>query len=200
MPSKFKLNKLDKLIQMRLSTELIENYYNVLSVFEDKRDVLIARIRNILRGRSNEVQDIMQEVFLAIYKTIIDKGNVISHPKTWLYRVVHNKTVDAIRDINNSTDRSTACSENDDALSNVEKLKSLDSNPLDIVIARSDLEDVVFAINQLSEKYRQVIILRVIDDMESKEVADVMGINIINVRVTLSRARALLRNIMEDLF
>jgi RNA polymerase sigma factor (sigma-70 family) len=55
-------------------------------------------------------------------------------------------------------------------------------------------KDLVAAIATLPEPYRQILILRDIDELTASEAADQLGISIDAVKSRLHRARALVRN------
>jgi len=56
------------------------------------------------------------------------------------------------------------------------------------------------AINQLSETYRAVFLLRDVEGLSTKEVAEILGISEGNVKVRLLRARLKLREILSRYF
>lgn len=47
-------------------------------------------------GDSDDVSDIVQEVFIYLFDKL-KNGNVIHHPKSWLYRATFNKCIDNYR-------------------------------------------------------------------------------------------------------
>lgn len=70
------------------------------------------------------------------------------------------------------------------------------SNQEDTTIEKLSLADI-FRMPQMSPEFRDVIILRYYYDMDTKSIAKSLDISVANVRVRLTRARILLRNLLE---
>lgn len=59
-------------------------------------------------------------------------------------------------------------------------------------------ESVWQAVNQLETKYREIIILFYYEDLSTREIAGILGISEENVRKRLSRARVVLRTLLDE--
>lgn len=72
-----------------------------------------------------------------------------------------------------------------------------DSNPADIVIHNDVYEIAITAINALDDKYRDVCILKYINGLKEREIADVLGVNIKTVNTRINRGRKILRELLK---
>ena len=70
--------------------------------------------------------------------------------------------------------------------------------PADDSIARRELRELVLAnIHQLPESYRNVLLLRDIEEFDTQETAELAGISPNAVKTRLHRARLALRGLLE---
>lgn len=67
-------------------------------------------------------------------------------------------------------------------------------DPEGAVIMGDSLRIVREEIHQLPEDYREILILRDIDGLSYNEIADILGINLSNVKVRIHRGREFLKN------
>lgn len=131
-------------------------------------------VHGILLGRMprEEVQDAVQEVFLAAYKNL----KSLREPAAfggWLARLARNQAVDHFRR----------------ARPTEELAEDIGSEPGRI----DEAEEVLTAIRGLPESYRETIILRLVQGMSAKEIAERTGLKPESVRVNLSRGMEMLR-------
>ena len=70
--------------------------------------------------------------------------------------------------------------------------------PESLVQARQDREQVVGAIQKLPENYKAVIVLRYQANLSYEEIATALNLPVNTVRVHLHRAKALLRQLLEN--
>jgi RNA polymerase sigma-70 factor (ECF subfamily) len=69
-----------------------------------------------------------------------------------------------------------------------------------LVASREDREFVRAAIDRLPDSYRTVLLLRDLEDMDTAEVAEALGVSDNVVKVRLHRARQALRTLLEPRF
>ncbi|SEQ30498.1 RNA polymerase sigma factor [Piscibacillus halophilus] len=126
---------------------------------------------------SPDVEDLVQEVFIkAIDRFDSFKGN--SSPKTWLFTIARNLAIDEARKRKRQDWRkliNTYQSENEQSPEELYQLTE----------SKSQLYE---AIHKLKPTYRDVIILRGIEELSIAEAADVLKWSENKVRVTFYRA------------
>lgn len=124
-----------------------------------------------------EAEDALQEIFIKAYKSFINEANIIN-VSPWLYRIAYNHCLNIIRrrrllEFINLTD---------------EILPEQASLEDDIVYDELS-EELKLALSKLSPVQRTVIILKVIEEMEYKDIGDIIGKKDENVRKIYERAK-----------
>lgn len=152
------------------------------------------RIRNLIYSIFHEqqvVDDLSQEVFIKAYEAL-PQFRFQSSFYTWLYRIAVNKSRDELRKrkVRRWFSLQTMLDAGD---------KELGAK---IVVEQHDneLQELLAAgLKTLPEKYRIAVILKDIDGLSYEEIAEVMECEIGTVKSRLSRARAMLRKVLEPL-
>ena len=152
------------------------------------------RIRNLIYSIFREqqvVDDLSQEVFIKAYEAL-PQFRFQSSFYTWLYRIAVNKSRDELRKrkVRRWFSLQTMLESGD---------KELGSK---IVVEQHDneLQELLAAgLKTLPEKYRIAIILKDVDGLSYEEIAEIMECEIGTVKSRLSRARAMLRKVLEPL-
>jgi RNA polymerase sigma-70 factor (ECF subfamily) len=161
-------------------------------LFNMYKNLVYSRILSII-GRSNDVEDLVQETFYKTFKFIRTFNREKSKLSTWISTIAHNVAIDHIRKNSRKTEYSidTFFSEND-------KLDIVDcKEPKDKVKEQEKYQFLLFCISELDKKYKVVIELRYFQDMEYKKIAETLGIPIGTVMTRLFRAKANLIKIAE---
>src|SRR5580658_922797 len=148
-------------------------------------------------GRASEAQDLTQEVFLRVYRTLGSFRSTEGSFTTWLARLARNLLIDHYRRTRN--ERITDSIE--EQLPGVEgrteeKFKS-PSRPDSAVAGREASELLQAALSKLSPELRETIILRDLQELEYREIADVLAIPEGTVKSRLNRGRAELARLLK---
>jgi len=125
-----------------------------------------------------EAEDIVQEVFIRLWqkRKSLDK---IKNIEAWSMTITRNLTIDKLK-ANRLVFKD---------LHNVEDRIREKSNPEELVEQAENLAGIRNIIDSLSEKQKQVIVLRDIEGHTYQEIGDIIGIDQNLVKVTLFRAR-----------
>ena len=121
----------------------------------------------------DEVDDLAQEVFLLAYKnmhTLRERSAV----GAWLSMIARNRAVEFYR-------QSKPTEELPEDLSREDR-------------PRTEAREILAAIRDLPESYRETLILRLVEGMTGREIADRTGLTPESVRVNLHRGMKLLRS------
>jgi RNA polymerase sigma-70 factor (ECF subfamily) len=150
------------------------------------------RIRNLIYSIFHEpeiVDDLSQEVFIKAYEAL-PNFRFQSSFYTWLYRIAVNKSRDELRKrkVRRWFSLQTMLDSSDK-----------DLNAKIVVEPRdNELQELVAAgLQSLPDKYRIAITLKDIDGLSYEEIAEIMECEIGTVKSRLSRARAMLRRVLE---
>jgi RNA polymerase sigma-70 factor (ECF subfamily) len=140
----------------------------------------------------SEAQDLTQEVFLRIFKTVktfrADEGSFT----TWLARLTRNLLIDNYR--RKRQDRMTDSLE--PQLPVLEEQLASSSRPDGLVAGREARERLQAGLQKLSPELRETLILRDLEEMEYREIAQILHIPEGTVKSRLNRARAELARIL----
>lgn len=137
-------------------------------------------------GKTQEADDVGQEVFIRFYKAI-DKFRGDSKLSTYLTRIAINL---CLNEIKKNKVRSIFSFE---SWSKKEEDNPTDNNNFE----RFEKSEIVRkALNNLDVKYRSVITLRILDGYSTEETADILGLPIGTVLSRLSRGQQKLKNIL----
>lgn len=149
-----------------LFTQLYERYRNELHAF---------CLRRVDRA---EVDDVMAEVFAVAWRKIetVEAGK----ERAWLYSIARN----VIRNQWRSATRRRRLQ------SRVQRFRDDETPHLEtIVVQRARDEAVIDAVQRLSERDREVLILSAWDDLSGPEIAEVLGISVAGAQQRLHRAK-----------
>ncbi len=169
--------------------------------FRELIDLYRDRVFNVtfrMLGNRAEAEDIAQEVFIAVFKTI-DTFREESKFSTWLYRVAVNHTKNRIKYLSRRNDRNRAeLDENTtDSESGVMGGAVRPARP-DHALQGAQLEQVLqAAINTLDEEHRALVVLRDIEELSIEEICEITGLPDGTVKSRLHRARAALRKKLQ---
>jgi RNA polymerase sigma-70 factor (ECF subfamily) len=141
-------------------------------------------------GDSAEASDIVQEVFLKIFRNINGfKGQ--SALRTWIFRIAFSEILNRLRWWKRRS-RSTTVSLDDDHEGKGNGLHVTDSSPTPEQALQSREQEVAIqkALGTLSGEHRSIIVLRDIEGFAYHEIAAVLDISIGTVKSRISRARS----------
>lgn len=142
-----------------------------------------SRIVYRVLGPSPEIEDVVQEVFLHVYRSLGSfRGD--ARFSTWLYRLTVNVTRMHLRR-KRSRPRFADVEVPDAAPT--DDAPALD--PAEQVDQRARITALYRLVDALSEKKREVIVLHDFDGMPAKEIAESLGIPVLTVRTRLFYAR-----------
>jgi RNA polymerase sigma-70 factor (ECF subfamily) len=122
--------------------------------------------------------DIFQDTFIKVIRTL-KAGSYNEEGKflPWVMRIAHNLVIDYFRKSNKVKMISESSSSRDDF--NIFSVLSLQDENIEDKIIRGELEgQMVKLIDHLPDSQREIIIMRIFQDMSFKDIADQMDISI----------------------
>ena len=164
------------------------------------------RIYNIcyrFAGSANDAEDLTQEVFIKIYRTLntydVERGAFM----TWVTTMTRNLLVDHFRKTKNEriTDSLEATpSGHEDAMPLSERIPDQGPTPDAGVQSRETSEAVHQALQKLSPELREAVILRDLQDMDYREIATVLRVPEGTVKSRINRGRAELARLLQRIY
>lgn len=159
-----------------------EYFGDLIERYEKK---LFRYIRRFTGLQKESIEDVLQEVFVKVYKNLNNFDEKLSF-SSWIYRISHNEAVNYLRKHKNKE----ISLENDDE--NVTSLIEILSDGTDIVedIKKDETKKHVWkTLMKLHPKYREILILKFIEDKEYKEISDILRKPMGTIATLINRAK-----------
>jgi len=145
-------------------------------------------------GSGSEAQDLTQEVFLRVFRTVKSFRSTEGSFATWLSRVTRNLLIDHYR--RTRQDRVTDSIE--EQLPVMQETGGTASARPDHVLAGREASEILQAtLQKLSPDLREAVILRDLQEMEYREIAEVLQIPEGTVKSRINRGRAELARLLR---
>ena len=165
--------------------------YEVLMRRHNQR--MYRAVRGILRNES-EIDDILQDAYLSAFENLAGFAGR-SRFSTWLVRIAINKALDRIR----RTSRIVGLDgwPEDEILAKIPETQHF-PNP-EAESGRRELSRLLEeAIDTLPTSFRSAYLLREVEGLSTRETAECLGIEVATVKTRIHRARARLREALEE--
>jgi len=140
----------------------------------------------------HEAEDIVQEIFLKLWK-LRDKLEQIENIDAFAFRMTRNLCLDRIKARKPQL-------YDDPVEAGLGEEVAYTPDPEDQVILRDAMEQVHSAMDRLPEQQKTIIHLRDIEGYEYEEIADMLEMEVNTVRVTVSRARKIIRESISKVY
>lgn len=161
------------------------------------------RIYNIcyrFAGSPDDASDLTQEVFIKIYRTLKTFDGSRASFMTWVTTVTRNLLVDHFRKgkYDRVTDSLDATPGNqDEGLTIGEQLEDSGASPEARVRSQETQKLVHEALQRLSPELREAVILRDLQDLDYKEIAEVLRVPEGTVKSRINRGRTELARVLQ---
>ncbi len=163
-------------------SELVERYKNKL----------MNHIFYYMKDRES-AEDIVQDTFVRVYLNK-EKYKEIAKVSTWIYTIAINLAKTALSRSGKMNSFSITGKDGENDYEIKDKHSSTDRDVL-----KNELSDVILSsIDSLEEKFREIVMLRDIDEMSYEEIAALLQIPTGTVKSRLNRARLNLRDAIAD--
>jgi RNA polymerase sigma factor (sigma-70 family) len=143
-------------------------------------------------------EDIAQEVFITVYKSILS-FNERSSMSTWIYRITVNKSLDHLRAKNRQKRGIFGQLFHNDTGEVLEDKASFDHPG--IQLERKEKARYLFeAINTLPDNQKTAFVLAQVEELPQKDIAEIMNLSIKAVESLLQRAKVSLRKKLGHIY
>jgi len=144
-------------------------------------------------GKDSEAQDLTQDVFLRVFRAIGSFRSGEGSFVVWLTRLTRNLLIDHYR--RTKQDRSTDSIE--EQLPMLEERTAISSRTDGLLAGREASEVLQTALRKLSPELREAVILRDLEELEYREIAEVLHVPEGTVKSRLNRGRAELARLLR---
>ena len=167
-------------------------------------EILVQRYKNPLinyvfrfLGDYEACVDIVQETMIKVYR-YKDSYSSIAKFSTWIYTIAGNLA----RTEYQRRKRRNLFSINSYGENKDETFDIPDESYRPDVIADSGIKDKIIqdALLKVTKAYREVVILRDIEEMSYEEIAEITGLNVGTVKSRINRGRAQLQKLLKDIY
>lgn len=164
-----------------LSIDNSDWFFCLAKRYEDK---LLRYIQRIAKFSREDAEDVLQEVLVKTYYNLNGFDSRLQF-SSWIYRITHNQTVSEIR---KRVAHPTVYLEEKD----IENLK--DVFDLEKEMDNSyDRKKIDKALSLMDEKYREVLVLRFLEEKEYMEIADILKKPISTIGNLIARGKKLFK-------
>ncbi len=145
-------------------------------------------------GKDSEAQDLTQEVFLRLFRTLPSFRAGQGSFTVWLSRMTRNLLIDNYR----RTRQERITDSIEEQLPMLEQRSVGAGSSADGLLAGREASELLqAALQRLSPELRETVILRDLEEMEYKEIAETLGVPEGTVKSRLNRGRAELARVLR---
>jgi len=179
----------EKILYSRIKNKDRQAFVKAYDLYVDQ----IYRFIYFKVGNKEEAEDLSSAVFLKIW-SYLQENNIIDSKtlRSLLYKIARNIIIDHYRKINQRENVSLDKTMEQGGLIDVKQDIAQRAEVM------SDLMVIETKLPELKEEYREVIIMRYINELSIKEIAEILDKSKGNVRVLIYRALSVLRELMNQ--
>lgn len=186
---------------------LIEDFLDgdvaALETLVEKYKRMVYRVAIKITENHEDANDVVQETFLKVYKSL-NKFKKESSFETWLYRIVVNLSLNAVKrrkrrrelSIDEIYEKETKNGFIASSEAIADKLESRDDGPSRRVERKELRQAVTQAVDSLPSKQKIVVILYEFEGLKHSEIASILECSVGTVRSRLYYARQRLRELL----
>ena len=167
------------------------------ALYERTSGHLFAVVLRIQRDRAL-AEDLLQEVYVSVWKSAAGFDAARSQPLTWLTHVTRHRAIDSLRRAaTQPRTESLQGDHSDDSDDLVDRVASDSPGPLDLLGRASDARELSHCMDRLSAPQRQSVALAFFDGLSHAEVAAQLQEPLGTVKSWVRRALATLKTCLE---
>ncbi|MEK7140519.1 MAG: sigma-70 family RNA polymerase sigma factor [Patescibacteria group bacterium] len=139
------------------------------------------------RVRNDEIaRDVMQEAYAKTWEYLA-RGNEVINIRAFLYKVANNLIIDGWK------------KKREESLDKMREESGFDPATAEHIATHhsAEMREVIEAINSIDKKYRDVVIMRYVDDMSPREIATILNESENAVSVRIHRGLQSVKHIFE---
>lgn len=184
----------DEELIFKFQQEDISAFNEIVIRYKDKLVNFLFRYT----GSRDESEDLAQDTFLKLYRSK-HLYKEIAKFSTWFYTIAINIAKTSLRKKNryNSISLSDFDPEND------KDFDLIDDGVISPEVSANSMtesEHIQKAINSLSDKFKEVIIMRDVEDLEYEEIAKITNLPLGTVKSRINRGREKLKELLSDIY
>ena len=168
-----------KLVAMSLENS--ENFKYIISEYQNKFTQYVRR-RTI--ASKEDAEDLLQDIFIKIYLNLNGFDNSLKF-SSWAYRIAHNEIISWYRKKKIRPQLNFEDYEEENLINYLKEDTDIEKE-FERELIKKHIKE---AIDQLDEKYKEIIILRFLEEKEYEEISDIMQIPLGTVSTLIYRGK-----------
>ena len=149
-----------------------------------------------MSANPDDALDLSQEAFLRAWRSLGQYQFEASF-STWLFRLTSNICIDFLRRKKRRQETSLTESYDDSDEGAELSVPDAQPGPEQQAMTNETKIELARAMEQLSPEHREILQLRVIEDLQYEQIADILGVRVGTVKSRLARARLCFRKIFK---
>ena len=149
-----------------------------------------------MSANPDDALDLSQEAFLRAWRCL-GRYQFEASFSTWLFRLTSNICIDFLRRKKRRQETSLTESYDDSDEGAELSVPDAQPGPEQQAMTNETKIELARAMEQLSPEHREILQLRVIEDLQYEQIADILGVRVGTVKSRLARARLSFRKILK---
>ncbi len=170
----------------------IQNKQRYLYLMQRYEQRLIRYVQRIILCSREDAEDVVQETFIKTYEHLNNFDASLKF-SSWIYRIAHNEAINALRKISRLP-LTPRTEEEHFFLENIADSSDLEEE----MLRKMESESVRAALSNISEKYREVLILKFLEEKSYEEISDILKKPVGTVGTLINRAKVKLREELQN--
>jgi RNA polymerase sigma-70 factor (ECF subfamily) len=187
-------------LQQLSDEDLMEHFQ---SGYEQAFNLLVERYQDRLHNflyrythNHKDCEDLVQETFFRVFRSRHSYERIAKF-STWMYTIAINLAKSLYKKKKRMT-KVTIHKDPDDSEDRPMKLEDPDILPDDVLHEKMCMDELEKALMELSEDFREVVVLRDIQQLSYDEISEIADLPMGTVKSRINRGRAKLQELLED--
>ena len=162
---------------------VIENQSYFSCIIKKYEKALFRYVRRISSFSEEEIEDVLQEVFIKVYQNINSFDDSLKF-SSWMYRIAHNHVISNFRK-KKVRPEGMILEITEEEFNNI-------SSELDIIKEidnEINKKSIIKALKKIDQKYRDVLVLKYLEERDYKEISDIIKKPMGTVATLINRAK-----------
>jgi RNA polymerase sigma-70 factor (ECF subfamily) len=155
------------------------------------KDALTRYIKRIAYFNNEDIEDILQEIFIKVYKNLNDYDETMKF-SSWIYRITHNHVIDQFR--KSSSKLSTTSIEDNELIHFLKSSVNIEKD----IEQKECIAKVRALIEEMPLKYREILVLRFLEEKDYEEIMDILRKPKGTVATLINRGKKILKEKLDE--
>ena len=178
-----KLEELNTMNDEDLVTAALDDqraFSYIIDRYETRLSAYIKRLTNV---DNDDLEDILQEIFIKVYLNLNDFNNDLKF-SSWIYRIAHNHVISRYRKFK-ARPEGYAVSIDDEGANNLISAINIEAGT-DLLLLK---ESIIKVLSSLNKKHRELLILKFLEEKNYQEISDIIKKPLGTVASRINRAK-----------